>query len=226
MALWTPVGRNPTGVPKSRALPLDRGGDDTSLRRLVLAQLAQFDVRIDLDVPVAVAAWLDKDVVVDEPGREDPGHQQQVVDLLLAQRDRDADQSDDRWRRPEWHLPRPWQVALRKAAHEGRDADQAVENDQQYCGEGHDRNQATLVREDGRQRANDKRRYPGRAAAWLNLSDPLADHARPCPVAAGCPDDPCELQGDGQTRVQDGDDGADCHDLVEGVTKRALGGVE
>src|SRR5205823_382783 len=76
MALWVPVGRNPTGIPKSRALPRAGGGDDTGQLGFV-AKLLQLDVRIDLDVPVAVAARLDKDVVVDEPGGEDPGDQEQ-----------------------------------------------------------------------------------------------------------------------------------------------------
>src|SRR5438034_11240236 len=72
MALWVPVGRNPTGIPKSRALPRAGGGDDTGQLGFV-AELLQLDVRVDLDVPVAVAARLDKEVVVDEPGGEDPG---------------------------------------------------------------------------------------------------------------------------------------------------------
>src|SRR5438045_8725863 len=100
MALWVPVGRNPTGIPKSRALPRAGGGDDTDQLGLV-TKLLQLDVRIDLDVPVAVAARLDKDVVVDEPGGEDPCDQEQVVNLLLAEGDGDADQPDDWWRRPE-----------------------------------------------------------------------------------------------------------------------------
>src|SRR5438477_7105219 len=118
MALWVPVGRNPTGIPKSRALPRAGGGDDTDQLGFV-AELLQLDVRVDLDVPVAVAARLDKEVVVDKPGGEDPRDQQQVVDLLLAERDGDADQPDDGWRRPERHLPRPRQIALRKAADQG-----------------------------------------------------------------------------------------------------------
>src|SRR2546423_731879 len=118
IALWVPVGRNPTGIPKSRALPRGGGGDDTSQLRFV-AELLQLDVRVDLDVPVAVAARLDEDVVVDEPGGEDPGDQQQVVDLLLAQGDGDSNQPDDGRRWPERHLPRPWQIALREAADQG-----------------------------------------------------------------------------------------------------------
>src|SRR5438105_8778055 len=98
MALWAPVGRNPTGIPKSRALPRAGGGDDTGQLGFV-AELLQLDVRIDLDIPVAVAARLDKEVVVDKPGGKDPGDQQQVIDLLLAERDRDSDQPDDGWRR-------------------------------------------------------------------------------------------------------------------------------
>src|SRR5438477_4482089 len=121
MALWGPVGRNPTGIPKSRALPRAGGGDDTGQLGFV-AELLQLDVRVDLDVPVAVAARLDKDVVVDQPGGKDPGDQQQVVDLLLAERDRDANQSDDGRRRPERHLPWPRQIALGEAADQGRDA--------------------------------------------------------------------------------------------------------
>src|SRR5207249_8635256 len=112
MALWVPVGRNPTGIPKSRALPRAGGGDDTDQLGFV-AELLQLDVRVDLDIPVAVAARLDKEVVVDEPGGEDPGDQQQVIDLLLAERDCDADQPDDGRRRPERHLPGPRQIALR-----------------------------------------------------------------------------------------------------------------
>src|SRR2546423_15131956 len=118
MALWVPVGRNPTGIPKSRALPRAGGGDDTGQLGFV-TELLQLDVRVDLDVPVAVAAWLDEDVVVDESGGKDSGDQQQVVDLLLAERDCDANQPDDGWRRPERHLPRPRQIALCEAAHQG-----------------------------------------------------------------------------------------------------------
>src|SRR5207244_4629212 len=116
--LWVPVGRSPTGIPKSRALPRAGGGDDTGQLGFV-TELLQLDVRIDLDVPVAIATRLDKDVVVDEPGGEDPGDQKQVVDLLLAESDGHADQPDDGWRRPERHLPRPRQIALREAAHQG-----------------------------------------------------------------------------------------------------------
>src|SRR2546430_17663945 len=94
MALWVPVGRNPTGIPKSRALPRAGGGDDTGQLGFV-AELLQLDVRVDLDVPVAVAARLDKDVVVDEPSGEDAGNQQQGIDLLLAERDSEAGQTDD-----------------------------------------------------------------------------------------------------------------------------------
>src|SRR5256714_15104932 len=86
IALWVPVGRNPTGIPKSRALPRAGGGDDTGQLGFV-AELLQLDVRIDLDVPVSVAARLDEDVIVDESGSEDPGDQQQVIDLLLAEGD-------------------------------------------------------------------------------------------------------------------------------------------
>src|SRR5207237_5850628 len=50
IALWIPVGRNPTGIPKSRALPR-AGGDDTDQLGFV-TKLLQLDVRIDLDVPV------------------------------------------------------------------------------------------------------------------------------------------------------------------------------
>src|ERR1700682_6430466 len=132
MALWGPVGRNPTGIPKSRALPLARGGDDTSLRRLVLAQFTQFDVRIDLDVPVPIAAGLDEDVVVDKASGEDSSHEQEVVDLLLAQCDGHANQPDDRWGWPERHLPWPRQIALWVAAHQTRAADQAVNHYQQH----------------------------------------------------------------------------------------------
>src|ERR1700694_3304218 len=102
MALWVPVGRNPTGIPKSRALPLALGGLDTG-RRL---KLLQFELRVDLDVPVAITVRPDEGVVVDQTGHEDPGHQQQVIDFLLAQGDRDADQPDDGRRRPQRHLPR------------------------------------------------------------------------------------------------------------------------
>src|SRR2546427_9184979 len=118
MALRVPVGRNPTGIPKSRALPRAGGGDDTDQLGFV-TELLQLDVRVDLDIPVAVAARLDKDVVVDEPGGEDPGDQQQVVDLLLAERNSDANQPDDGRRRPERHFPRSRQVALRAAADPG-----------------------------------------------------------------------------------------------------------
>src|SRR5207253_9594111 len=118
MALWVPVGRNPTGIPTSRALPRACGGNDTGQLGFV-AELLQLDVRVDLDVPVTVAARLDKDVVVDEPGGKDPGDQQQVVDLLLAERDRDANQPDDGRRRPARHLPGPRQSALREAADQG-----------------------------------------------------------------------------------------------------------
>src|SRR5437660_8872543 len=89
MALWVPVGRNPTGIPKSRALPRAGGGDDTGQLGFV-AELLQLDVRVDLDVPVPVAARLDKEVVVDEPGGEDPGDQKEVIDLLLAEGDGDS----------------------------------------------------------------------------------------------------------------------------------------
>src|SRR2546422_7212795 len=122
MASWVPVGRNPTGIPKSRALPRAGGGDDTGQLGFV-AELLQLDVRVDLDIPVSVAARLDKDVVVDEPGGEDPGDQKQVVDLLLAEGNRDANQPDDGRRRPERHLPRTWQIALREAANQSGDAD-------------------------------------------------------------------------------------------------------
>src|SRR2546425_9059845 len=118
MALWVPVGRNPTGIPKSRALPRAGGGDDTGQLGFV-AELLQLDGRVDLDVPVSVATRQDKDVVVDEPGGEDAGDQQQVIDLLLAQSDGDSHQPYDRRRRPERHLPRPRQIALREAADEG-----------------------------------------------------------------------------------------------------------
>src|SRR2546430_5790022 len=115
MALWVPVGRNPTGIPKSRALPRAGGGDDTDQLGFV-AELLQLDVRVDLDVPVAVAARLDKDVVVDKPGGEYPGNQQQVGDLLLAEADGDANQPNDGRRRPDPHLPGPRQVRLRETA--------------------------------------------------------------------------------------------------------------
>src|SRR2546429_5613378 len=118
MALWVPVGRNPTGIPKSRALPRAGGGDDTGQLGFV-AELLQFDVRVDLDVPVAVAARLDEDVIVDEPGGEDAGDQQQVVDLLLAEGDRDSNQTADGRRWPERHLPWPRQIALCEAADQG-----------------------------------------------------------------------------------------------------------
>src|SRR5437667_460089 len=55
MALWVPVGRNPTGIPKSRALPRAGGGDDTDQLGFV-AELLQLDVPIDLDVTAAVPA--------------------------------------------------------------------------------------------------------------------------------------------------------------------------
>src|SRR2546422_10825749 len=129
MALWIPVGRTPAGIAKSRALPRAGGGDDTDQLGFV-AELLQLNVRVDLDVPVAVAARLDKNVVVDEPGGKDPSDQQQVVDLLLAERNGDSYQPDDGWRRPERHLPRPRQIALREAADQGRDADQSIEHDQ------------------------------------------------------------------------------------------------
>src|SRR5256884_5178998 len=118
MALWVPVGRNPTGIPKSRALPRAGGGDDTDQLGFV-AELLQLDVRVDLDVPVTIPARLDKDVVVDEPGGEDPGDQQQIVDLLLAECDGDSHQPDDGRRRPERHFPGPRQIALREAADQG-----------------------------------------------------------------------------------------------------------
>src|SRR5438874_1243664 len=118
MALWAPVGRNPTGIPKSRALPRAGGGNDTDQLGFV-AELLQLDVRVDLHIPVSVAARLNKDVVVDEPGGKDPGDQEQVVDLLLAERDRDAYQPDDWRRRPERHFPRPRQISLREAADQG-----------------------------------------------------------------------------------------------------------
>src|SRR5437868_15505991 len=63
MALWIPVGRNPTGIPKSRALPLARGGFD-----VVMCELFQLELWVDLDVPVAVAPWPYPDEVVDDPG--------------------------------------------------------------------------------------------------------------------------------------------------------------
>src|SRR6266571_2944016 len=227
MALWVPVGRNPTGIPKSRALPRAGGGDDTDQLGFV-AELLQLDVRVDLDVPVAVPARLDKNVVVDEPGGEDPSDQQQVVDLLLAERDRDANQPDDGRRRPERHFPGPRQIALRKAADQSRDADQAIEHDQQDRGKGHDRDQATLEREDGRKGTDYQRRHPRRAAGWLDLADPLADHRGPSPVASRRPNDPGELERDSKARVEDGDDGADRHDPVEGVaevTKALMSGT-
>src|SRR5438067_5233064 len=118
MALWVTVGRNPTGIPKSRALPRAGGGDDTGQLGFV-AELLQLDVRVDLDVPVAVAARLDKDVIVDEPGGEHPGDQKEVVDLLLTERDRHADQTNYGRRRPERHFPGPRKIALREAADQG-----------------------------------------------------------------------------------------------------------
>src|SRR3984893_12546028 len=87
MALWVPVGRNPTGIPESRARPLDFGGVDTSLVWSLLRQLPQFDVWVDLDVPVAVASRLDKEVVVDQTSDKDRGHREQVASLLLGERD-------------------------------------------------------------------------------------------------------------------------------------------
>src|ERR1700693_4468663 len=84
MALWIPVGRKPTGIPKSRALPLDFGGVDTSLVWSLLRQLPQFDVWVDLDVPVPVAARPNEDVVIDQPSDKDRSHRDQVANLLLA----------------------------------------------------------------------------------------------------------------------------------------------
>src|SRR5437870_13146375 len=83
IALWVPVGRNPTGIPKSRALPRAGGGDDTDQLGFV-AELLQLDVRVDLDVPVAAAARPDKHVLVGKTGSEDPIDHQPVVDPCLA----------------------------------------------------------------------------------------------------------------------------------------------
>src|SRR5438105_1209316 len=103
MALRGPVGRNPTGIPKSRALPLAGGGLDSFLFR----ELFQLELRVDLDVPVAVAVRTDPEEVVDEPSREQNADRHQVADLLLSQRDDAADQPND-WRHgPERHLPWP-----------------------------------------------------------------------------------------------------------------------
>src|ERR1700682_4408175 len=49
-------------------------------------------------------------------------------------------------------------------------------------------------------------------------------HAPPAPLAPCGPDDPGELQRNGEARVQDGDNRADRHDLVESVAERALRG--
>src|SRR5205085_7705801 len=64
MAFRGPVGRNPTGIPKSRALPLAGGGLDSFLFR----ELFQLELRVDLDVPVAIAVRPDPEEVVDQPG--------------------------------------------------------------------------------------------------------------------------------------------------------------
>src|SRR5437667_6621587 len=64
MALWVPVGRNPTGIPKSRALPLARGGLDS----VVMSEFFQLELRVHLNVPVAVAMRPHPDEVVDGPG--------------------------------------------------------------------------------------------------------------------------------------------------------------
>src|SRR5438105_15918015 len=93
MALRGPVGRNPTGIPKSRARPLAGGGLDSFLFRGLL----QLELWVDLDVPVAVAVRPDPEEVVDEPSREQDADRHQVADLLLRQRDDAADQSND-WR--------------------------------------------------------------------------------------------------------------------------------
>src|SRR6202035_3305294 len=222
MALWVPVGRKPTGIPKSRALPLALGGLDTGGR----LKLLQFELRVDLDVPVAIAARADERVVVDQAGHEDPGHEQQVADLLLAKGDRHADQPDDGRRRPERHLPRPRQIFLGEAADNRRDADQAVEDDQQHGGKRDHRDQGALEREDGSQCADDQGCHPGCAVARLDLPNPLTDGARPGTVAAGGPDDTGELQGDRQRGIEDGDDRPDGHDVVEGRAERVLGRVE
>src|SRR5205085_11321153 len=66
MALWGPVGRNPTGIAKSRARPLAGGGLDSFLFR----ELFQLELRVDLDVPVAIAVRADPKEVVDEAGGE------------------------------------------------------------------------------------------------------------------------------------------------------------
>src|SRR5256714_12892191 len=83
MVLWVPVGRNPTGIPKSRALPRAGGGDDTGQLGFV-AELLQLDVRVDLDIPEAVALRRAEGDGVEEPGGEEPGVFEQGVDLLRA----------------------------------------------------------------------------------------------------------------------------------------------
>src|SRR5437763_17144621 len=74
MTLWVPVGRNPTGIPKSRALPRAGGGDDTDQLGFV-AEVLQRDVRVDLDCLVSVAARLYEVGVVGVAGVEDYGDQ-------------------------------------------------------------------------------------------------------------------------------------------------------
>src|SRR2546428_13017428 len=71
MALWVPVGRNPTGIPKSRALPRAGGGDDTGQLGFV-AELLQLYVRANLTVPEAITPELGDHVAVNVPGTKNP----------------------------------------------------------------------------------------------------------------------------------------------------------
>src|SRR5438270_3055036 len=91
MALWGPVGRNPTGIPKSRALPLARGGLDS----VVMSEFFQLELRVHLNVPVAVAMGPHPDEVVDGPGGKEHANRQQVRGLLLRQRDDAANEPDE-----------------------------------------------------------------------------------------------------------------------------------
>src|SRR5205085_3984302 len=100
MALSGPVGRNPTGIPKSRALPLAGGGLDSFLFR----ELFQLELRVDLDVPVPIAARPDPEEVIDEPGSEQDANRHEVADFLLGQSDNASDQADDRRDGPKRHL--------------------------------------------------------------------------------------------------------------------------
>src|SRR5438477_9476651 len=93
MALRGPAGRNPTGIPKSRARPLAGGGLDSFLFR----ELFQLELRVDLHVPVAIAVWPDPEEVIHEAGGEKDADGHQIADLLLGQGDDATDQPND-WR--------------------------------------------------------------------------------------------------------------------------------